>query len=77
MASVEEVVNLVVVVVEAVVALVIHQPLDVHLPHFGPALELLILALIHLQVEAGEVDRHARSILQQCLAQRLVTPFSV
>jgi NADH:ubiquinone oxidoreductase subunit B-like Fe-S oxidoreductase len=72
MASVEEVVNLVVEEVEVAVA--IHQPLDVHLPRFGPALELLILALIHLQVE---VDRHAQSILQQRLAQRLVTPFSV
>ena len=46
MASVEEVVNLVVVAV----VLVIHQPLDVHLPHFGPALELLILAILLLQV---------------------------
>ena len=34
----------------AVVALVIHQPLVARLPRFGPVLELLILALIHLQV---------------------------
>jgi len=34
----------------AVVALVIHQPLVARLPRFGPVLELLILAILHLQV---------------------------